>query len=83
MAGRNSLRRPGELTGARPSARTQTRTTTTTTRARTAADPVVSTFLNETVDAPKLRAEELPDIYEHFIVKVREERRQWTYAQWD
>lgn len=81
----DSLRQRGELTGSRPSTRSapMSRATPAARSRAAAADPVVSTFLNETVDLAHVRAEELPDLYEHFIVKCRAERRQWKYADWD
>ena len=50
---------------------------------RTTADPDVSAFLNETVDVATLRADELPDLYGHFIDRVRAERRQWQAPDWN
>ncbi len=79
---------PGELTGARPSARSAARPSVAAparrpAAARTPADPDVSAFLNETVDVATLRADELPDLYGHFIDRVRDERRQWQAADWN
>jgi len=39
-------------------------------------------LLGETVDIAKARAEELPDLFEHFIATTRDERRDWNYRNW-
>ncbi len=70
-----------------PAPRTATRTTTAPARpgtARPAAeDALVSDFLHEGVALARLRASELPRIYDLFIEKVRNDRRQWKPANWD
>jgi hypothetical protein len=69
-------------------AQAQTKTTTTTTKTTVtqttpAADEELQKhLLNETIDLTKARAEELPDLFDHFIGTVREERRGWNYRQW-
>jgi hypothetical protein len=67
-------------------AQPQTTTTTTkTTAAQTAPaadEDVQKHLLNETIDLSQARAEELPDLFDHFISVVREERRGWTYRNW-
>ena len=45
-------------------------------------DALVSDFLRESISLSRLRADELPDIYDRFLEKVRAERRQWKAAQW-
>jgi len=65
-------------------AQTETTTTTKTTVAQpTADDDLQKHFLNETIDLTQARAEELPDLFDHFISVVREERRGWNYRQWN
>jgi|GEM_PF-5167346 len=64
-------------------AQTKTTTTTKTTVAQPTADEDVQKhLLNETIDLTQARAEELPDLFDHFISIVREERRGWNYRQW-
>jgi hypothetical protein len=59
-----------------------TRKSTTTTTAEPADDAVQKHLLGETADVARLRADELPDLFEHFIASTREERRSWTYRNW-
>ena len=72
-----------------PAPRTATTRATTTAPARpgtarpTAEDALVSDFLHEGVTLARLRASELPRIYDLFIEKVRNDRRQWKPANWD
>ena len=40
-------------------------------------------LLQTDIDLTQARAEQLPDLYERFIATTRDERRTWTYAQWD
>ncbi|MDO7875830.1 hypothetical protein Q5H93_13895 [Hymenobacter sp. ASUV-10] len=64
-------------------AQTTTTTKTTVTQTTPATDEDLQKhFLNETIDLSKARAEELPDLFDHFISVVREERRGWNYRQW-
>lgn len=77
----DSLRQRGELTGARPSGDLLAKP-----RAQAAvrgADPVQQHLLNSTVNLAQAQAHELPDLYERFIATTREERRKWSYQDWD
>lgn len=78
----DSLRPRGELTGARPSGKLLARPRTQAT-SRPAVDPVQQRLLNSDVNIDRLRADQLPDLYERFIATTRDERRQWSYADWD
>ena len=84
-----SPRRPGELTGARPSnggvksRASAPRGTQAATARGAAADPVQQHLLSSTVDLAQAQAHELPDLYERFIGTTRDERRQWSYQDWD
>jgi len=79
------MRQRGELTGARPSGDllAQPRTAADQRMANNAADPVQQHLLQTDVNLAQARAEELPNLYERFIATTREERRSWTYPQWD
>ena len=75
------LRQRGELTGARPSAR---RTPMTAARApQAASDPVQQHLLQTDVNLAQTTADQLPNLYERFIATTRDERRTWSYEQWD
>ena len=74
---------PGELTGARPSGDLLAQPHTATHRATASSDPVQQHLLQTEIDLAQARAEQLPDLYERFMVTTREERRSWTYPQWD
>lgn len=64
-------------------AQTKTTTTTKTVVIQPAADgDVQKHLLNEAIDLTQARAEELPDLFDHFISTVREERRGWSYRNW-
>ncbi|MFC6224620.1 hypothetical protein ACFP2F_15330 [Hymenobacter artigasi] len=76
------LLRRGELTGTRPSARSQARQTAPR-PANTASDPVQQHLLQTDVNLAQASADQLPSLYERFIATTRDERRQWTYPQWD
>jgi hypothetical protein len=75
------LLRRGELTGSRPAtaARSQARQTAP----RAAADPVQQHLLQTDVNLAQAPADQLPNLYERFIATTRDERRAWTYEQWD
>jgi len=79
----DSLRQRGELTGARPSGGAPARPRPAARRAAAAADPVQQRLLQTTIDLDQARAEQLPDLYERFIGTTRDERRRWSYADWD
>lgn len=55
---------------------------TTVTQTPPATEDAQKQLLNETIDLSKARAEELPDLFDHFIGAVREQRRGWNYRQW-
>lgn len=78
--------RRGDLTGARPSSVSR-RAPVAATRpawvASTEADPVQQHLLQTTIDLAQARAEQLPELYERFIGTTRDERRQWSFADWD
>lgn len=76
------LLRRGELTGARPSARRPARQNSAV-AARPAADPAQQHLLQTEVNLAQTPAEALPNLYERFMNTTRDERRQWSYAQWD
>ncbi|MBO2009350.1 hypothetical protein [Hymenobacter negativus] len=78
------LLRRGELTGSRPAATPQSSARQAASRtADTASDPVQQHLLQTDVNLAQARAEELPNLYERFIATTRDERRTWTYPQWD
>ncbi|GAB3573856.1 hypothetical protein GCM10027345_07150 [Hymenobacter daeguensis] len=77
------LLRRGELTGSRPAAATPARQAAAQRAASAAADPVQQHLLQTDVNLAQARAEELPNLYERFIATTRDERRTWTYPQWD
>ena len=77
----DSLRRRGELTGARPArSRTPARFPIA---AAAAADPVQQHLLASDVNLARTSASQLPDLYERFIATTRDERRAWSYTDWD
>jgi hypothetical protein len=78
------LLRRGELTGSRPStsARSQARQAASR-AANTASDPVQQHLLQTDVNLALAPADQLPNLYERFIATTRDERRTWTYEQWD
>ncbi|WP_310397716.1 hypothetical protein [Hymenobacter sp.] len=77
----DSLRRRGELVGARPSGDLLARPRGT--RPAAASDPVQQHLLASDIDLTQASAYQLPDLYERFISTTREERRQWSYRDWD
>jgi hypothetical protein len=77
------LLRRGELTGSRPSTGGPARVATAQRAASSASDPVQQHLLQTDVNLAQARAEELPNLYERFIATTRDERRAWTYPQWD
>ena len=80
----DSLRQRGELTGARPSGDlpAKSRPRSATVRA-TSAGAVQQHLLASDVNLTHVNASQLPDLYERFIGTTRDERRQWTSADWD
>ena len=82
----DSLRQRGELTGARPSGRllAQPRAQAAIRRpASPATDPVQQHLLNSQVNLAQVRGSELHDLYDHFISTTRDERRRWSFQDWD
>lgn len=78
-AARDSLRRSGELTGARPSVGGRG---SVAKRPTVAADPAMVRFIGEDSNPATATADEMPDLYDRFIGTVRDERRQWTAKDW-
>ena len=82
----DSLRRRGELTGARPSGDLLARPHAREAPRRAVISPTEAAqqhLLSSDVNLAQARAEQLPDLYERFIATTRDERRQWSYQQWD
>jgi hypothetical protein len=80
----DSMRQRGELTGARPTGGLLAKP-----GAREAAphradsDPIQQHLLNSDVNLARVSAHQLPDLYERFIATTRDERRRWSYQDWD
>ena len=82
----DSLRRRGELTGARPSAGLPGRVRAQAAPRQAAATGLEATqqhLLSTDFNLAQARAEQLPELYERFIATTRAERRQWSYPDWD
>ena len=83
----DSLRQRGELIGARPSgallARPRAQAATRRATTSPASDPVQQHLLGTQVNVAQAIASQLSDLYEAFIGTTRDERRQWSYADWD
>lgn len=80
----DSLRHRGELTGARPSGDLLAKPRAQTAARRApASEPVQQHLLNSDVNLARAQAHELPDLYERFIATTRNERRKWSYQDWD
>jgi hypothetical protein len=81
----DSLRQRGELTGARPSGDllAKPRAQAAPRRAAASSDPVQQHLLNSDVNLARVSADQLPDLYERFIATTRDERRKWSYEDWD
>jgi len=80
----DSLRQRGELTGARPSGDLLAKPRTQATAGHSASsDPVQQRLLGSDVTLARTTADQLPDLYERFISTTRDERRNWSYADWD
>ncbi|GAB3869260.1 hypothetical protein GCM10028824_15910 [Hymenobacter segetis] len=78
------LLRRGELTGSRQSTSARSQARQTATRAtNNSSDPVQQHLLQTDVNLAQASADQLPNLYERFIATTRDERRAWTYAQWD
>ena len=79
----DSLRRRGELTGARPSGKSSARVRQAAgTRTASADAAVQQHLLNADVNLAQTSADQLPDLYDHFISTTREERRRWRSQDW-
>ena len=80
----DSLRRRGELTGARPSGKLSARTPQAPgSRSASGTDAVQQHLLNANVNLAQISADQLPDLYEHFISTTRDELRRWRSQDWD
>ncbi len=93
----DSLLRRGDLVGARPAApgsraaalarRPAGAVAATAAGAASSAsgtfDPVLARLLHEHVNPARVPAEELPNLYERFLVATRAARRQWKTRDWD
>ncbi|MCC3151993.1 hypothetical protein Q3A66_18700 [Hymenobacter sp. BT770] len=81
----DSMRQRGELTGARPSGDllAKPRTAPAASRTTTSSDPIQQHLLNSDVNLARVSGSELPDLYERFIATTRDERRKWSYQDWD
>ncbi|OGX83154.1 hypothetical protein BEN48_17315 [Hymenobacter glacialis] len=81
----DSPRQRGELTGARPSGDllARPRPQVAPRRAAASSDPIQQHLLNTDVNLARAEADQLPDLYERFIATTRDERRSWSYADWD
>jgi hypothetical protein len=79
-AARDSLRKSGELTGARPSAGGRG---SVAKRPNATADPAMVRFIGEDSNPATATADEMPDLYDRFISTVRDERRQWAAKDWN
>lgn len=77
-----SAQQAGDLTGGRPHASVPRTAATAQAQARPNADPGLAKLTHESVDLSRATADEMPDIYGHFIDAVREQRRQWTEQDW-
>ena len=75
----DSLRRRGELSG-KTSAHTHQAAGR---RTASAADAAQQRLLNADVNLAQTSADQLPDLYDHFISTTRDERRRWRSQDWD
>ena len=81
----DSLRRRGELTGARPSGGLpgRARAQAVPHQAATGLEATQQHLLSTDLNLAQARAEQLPDLYERFIATTRDERRAWSYTDWE
>ena len=77
------LLRRGELTGSRPSATARSQVRQTAAHPPQSFDPVQQHLLQTDVNLAQTSADQLPNLYERFIATTRDERRAWTYEQWN
>jgi hypothetical protein len=77
----DSLRQRGELVGSRPA--TAPARPVAPNQRRVTSDPLQQHLLGEEVNLAQARANELPDLYERFIATTRDERKQWSYRDWE
>ena len=75
----DSLRRRSELSG-KTSAHTHQAAGR---RTASAADAAQQRLLNADVNLAQTSADQLPDLYDHFISTTRDERRRWRSQDWD
>ena len=73
----DSLRRP-ELSG-----KASARTHQAADRRTASADAAQQRLLNADVNLAQTSADQLPDLYDHFISTTRDERRRWRSQDWD
>ena len=52
-------------------------------RTASAADAAQQHLLNADVNLAQTSADQLPDLYDHFISTTRDERRRWRSQDWD
>ena len=52
-------------------------------RTASAADAAQQRLLNTNVNLVQTSADQLPDLYDHFISTTRDERRRWRSQDWD
>ncbi len=79
----DSMRQRGELTGARPSGDLLAKPRAQAAPRRAESDPIQQRLLNTDVNLARVSAHQLPDLYEQFIATTRDERRKWSYQDWD
>ena len=77
------LLRRGELTGSRPSTSARSQARHPAGRPTPSSDPVQQHLLQTDVNPTQASADQLPSLYERFIATTRDERRAWSYEQWD
>lgn len=71
----------GDLVGSRPPAAPRL-TASAPAQARATGDAGLAKLIHESVDLRRATADEMPDLFGRFIDAVREQRRQWSEADW-
>ncbi|OGX85783.1 hypothetical protein BEN47_14410 [Hymenobacter lapidarius] len=81
----DSQHQRGELTGARPSGDllARPRPQAAPRRAAASSDLIQQHLLKTDVNLARVEAQQLPGLYERFIGTTRDERRSWSYPDWD
>ena len=82
-ASQAEILRRGDLIGGRPHASMPRTAAPGRALVTTTADPVLARYLHESIDINRVPASQLPDLYSRFIEYTRDERRQWSPADWD